>query len=182
MTRDCFELQTYCKAPGSQVPLHNGRSTRLSGIVIPVVVWLFSSILALNAQALQDQPAQTSVLTKCQPVIVKLFGAGVGNLDSYGTGILVSKEGHVLTVWNHLVSTGFLTAVTSDGRRFAVETVGTSAEHDAALIKLKTEPGETFPFVDLNAARTSKWVLPSTLSVTCFVWPQATNLSLWCMA
>lgn len=92
------------------------------------------------------------VIDRHQSVVVKLFGAGAGSLDTYGSGVLVSAEGHVLTVWNHLVSTGFLTAVTSDGRRFAVDIAGTSAEHDVALLKLKAD-GETFPFVDLNAAR-----------------------------
>ena len=32
-----------------------------------------------------DQPASA---------VVKLFGAGLGNLDSYGSGTLVSAEGH----------------------------------------------------------------------------------------
>jgi serine protease Do len=87
-----------------------------------------------------------------QQVVVKLFGAGVGNLDSYGTGILISAEGHVLTVANHLVSTGFLTAVTADGRRWQAETLGTSTEHDAAVLRLAARPEEIFPFLDLRQA------------------------------
>ncbi len=94
----------------------------------------------------------TDVLNAPQKVIVKLFGAGAGSLDSYGTGTLVSPEGHVVTVWNHLVSTGFLTAVTSDGRKFGVDVVGTSAAHDLALLKLKSDPGDTFPCIDLSKA------------------------------
>ncbi len=98
------------------------------------------------------QPSLADVIAAQQAVVVKLFGAGAGNLDSYGSGIIVSKEGHVLTVWNHLISTGFLTVVTSDGRKFAVDTVGTSAEHDVALLKLKAGPGDSFPFVDISKA------------------------------
>lgn len=94
-----------------------------------------------------------------QAMIVKLFGAGVGNLDSYGTGILVSKSGHVITVANHLVSTGFLTAVTLDGRRFSAETIATSNEFDLALLKLKADPDEEFPFMD---PALSKDVAPGT--------------------
>ena len=103
-----------------------------------------------TAHASQDALSPTEVLAMRQPVIVKLFGAGIGNLDSYGTGVIISKDGHVLTVWNHLVSTGFLTAVVADGRKFSVEAVGTSSEHDLAVLKLKTQPGEAFPFVDLS--------------------------------
>ena len=126
------------------------RNVAIVQVLIGVVVVLTSPTATLMAQT--PSPTHLEVVALRQPVIVKLFGASAGSLDSYGTGILVSKEGHVLTVWNHLVSTGFLTAVTADGKRFPVDTIGTSAEHDAALLKLKTEPGETFPFVDLVQA------------------------------
>ena len=126
------------------------RKIAIFQILVGVIVVLASPTATLMAQT--PSPTHLEVVTLWQPVIVKLFGAGEGSLDSYGTGILVSKEGHVLTVWNHLVSTGFLTAVTADGKRFPVDTIGTSAEHDAALLKLKTEPDETFPYVDLAQA------------------------------
>jgi serine protease Do len=111
-------------------------------------------LLLSPAIAAQDSdiPTASEVIAACQPTIVKLFGAGGGSLDSYGTGILISSEGHVLTVWNHLISSGYLTAVTFDGRRFQVETLGTSSEVDAALLRLKSDDGETFPFVDLKVA------------------------------
>ncbi len=109
-------------------------------------------LLGLISEAIAQQPSVTDVVAAQQPVVVKLFGAGAGTLDSYGSGIIVSSEGHVLTVWNHLVSAGFLTAVTSDGRKFAVDTVGTSTEHDVALLKLKTDPGDSFVFVDISKA------------------------------
>ncbi|MEO2017457.1 MAG: S1C family serine protease [Fuerstiella sp.] len=86
-----------------------------------------------------------------QQVVVKLFGAGVGTLDSYGSGILISDDGHVLTVWNHLVNTGFLTAVVPDGRRFRANVVGTNQEHDVAVLKLVADDDETFEFVNWKA-------------------------------
>ena len=117
-----------------------------------ILVLLLSICDADGTFAFQTAVTHSEVVALRQPVIVKLFGAGVGNLDSYGTGVLVSKDGHVLTVWNHLVSTGFLTAVTADGQRFTVETIGTSFEHDAALLKIKAGADESFPFVDLGQA------------------------------
>ena len=96
-------------------------------------------------------PAQGSdPLLVGQQVVVKLFGAGVGTLDSYGSGVLVSKEGHFITVWNHLVNTGYLTAVLHDGQRFSVEVVGTSADHDLAVLKLVDDDDQEFPFADLK--------------------------------
>lgn len=126
--------------------------TKSMNTFAPVVTLLLMISFASCAAGSQAATTHSDIVAMQQPVIVKLFGAGVGNLDSYGTAVLVSKDGHLLTVWNHLVSTGFLTAVTSDGRRFAVETVGTSSDHDAALLKLKSEPSDVFPFVDLSQA------------------------------
>jgi len=90
--------------------------------------------------------------TEPTDVVVKLFGAGVGNLDSYGSGTLVSADGHVVTVWNHLINTGYLTAVTADGRRFQTDVIGTSATHDVAVLQLQHDVGDSFPFVDLSTA------------------------------
>lgn len=106
-------------------------------------VFVTTSELSVRADAIGERHA----------VVVKLFGAGVGNLDSYGSGTLISETGHVVTVWNHLVNTGYLTAVTHDGRRFAVDVVGTNAEYDVAVIKLQCESDETFPCVDLSESR-----------------------------
>ena len=95
--------------------------------------------------------APLDVVQMQQPYLVKLFGAGVGNLDSYGSGVLVSSEGHVITVWNHLINAGFLTAVTNDGQRFSVSVTGTSRDFDLAVLKLNSTDGQSFPHVDLNA-------------------------------
>lgn len=92
----------------------------------------------------------TNTVRQQRNVIVKLLGAGLGELDSYGSAVLVSEEGHIVTVWNHLVNTGYLTAVVSDGRRFDVDVIGTSAEHDVAVLKLRTEDDVRFPHIRLD--------------------------------
>ena len=96
----------------------------------------------------------SNTIPKSCSVIVKLFGAGVGNLDSYGSGTLISEQGHVITVWNHLVNSGYLTAVISDGRRFQLDVIGTSAVHDLAVLKLQGDGTERFPFI--NRSETAK--------------------------
>jgi len=109
-----------------------------------------ATVLTLRIPDAAAQPPAD--LSDCQKVVVKLFGAGLGSLDSYSTGVLVSADGHVLTVASHLVSTGFLTAVTSDGTRYSAETVATEPSMDAALLKLKAESAQQFPCIDLNSA------------------------------
>ena len=117
---------------------------------IAIILLLIASITPTCRAAQADFQSTTEVLKSRQQTIVKLFGAGSGNLDSYGSGTLVSAEGHFITVWNHLISTGFLTAITADGRKFSVDVVGTSGEHDLALLKLRSEPGDSFSHIDLT--------------------------------
>ncbi|MEQ9408527.1 MAG: trypsin-like peptidase domain-containing protein [Fuerstiella sp.] len=105
-----------------------------------------------GASSVAEPPDIHDVVEAQQETVVKLFGAGVGNLDSYGSGVLISEQGHVATVWNHLINTGFLTAVVADGRRYTVQVVGTSLEHDLAILKLNSDDDETFSFVDWKAS------------------------------
>jgi len=113
-----------------------------------ILLLLFAPATSHAAQS--DFQSTADILKSRQQTIVKLFGAGSGNLDSYGSGTLVSAEGHFITVWNHLISTGYLTAITADGRKFSVDVVGTSGEHDLALLKLRSEPGDSFSHIDLT--------------------------------
>lgn len=135
----------------NRVPLAAGDDSVWRAPFRSATAILMALLIATTCHASQaDFQSTSDVLKSRQRTIVKLFGAGAGSLDSYGTGTLVSAEGHVITVWNHLVSTGYLTAVTADGRRFNVEVVGTSGEHDLALLKLNSEPGDMFPHIDLT--------------------------------
>lgn len=108
-------------------------------------------LLTLMSSARADTPASNVIEDSCS-IVVKLFGAGSGNLDSYGSGVLISDEGHIATVWNHLINTGYLTAVTSDGRRFQLDIIGTSADHDLAVLQLRGDGEERFPSIDRQTA------------------------------
>lgn len=104
----------------------------------------------VSEQTTESAEKLQQVIESRQKAVVKLFGAGVGNLDSYGSGVLVSAEGHVLTVWNHLINTGYLSVVTYDGRKRTAKVTGTNKEYDIAVLKLDSNPGDQFPFVDLS--------------------------------
>lgn len=84
------------------------------------------------------------------PKVVKLFGAGgLRNLPAHSTGCLVSADGHIVTIWNHVLDTKTVTVVLDDGRRFDGTMVGADAEQDIAVIKIDAE---SLPFFDLSQA------------------------------
>jgi serine protease Do len=82
---------------------------------------------------------------------VKLFGSGgFKGLVAYGTGILVSPEGHILTVANHLLDTPDLRVHLADGRRFHAKLVATEPLLDVALIQI--EGVKNLPYFDVPEA------------------------------
>jgi len=119
-----------------------------------------SVLLALTAGALLGgataAPAQqpfTDVATRVNKQMVKLFGAGgFKGLPAYGTGILVSPKGHILTVNNHLLSTADIKVHLADGRSFLARVVSREPELDLALLKIDDDLLDGLDHFDVAAA------------------------------
>jgi serine protease Do len=80
------------------------------------------------------------VAEKVNPKVVKLFGSGgIRGLASYGSGILVSPDGYILTVNSHLLDTQDLRVHLADGTRYHGRLVAVEPELDVALVKIGTE-------------------------------------------
>jgi len=111
------------------------------------------------------------------PRVVKLYGLGVGAQAGYGTGVVVSSDGLVLTVLSLLIDSRRIRAVTSDGTHYEAEVVHRDNARQLALLRLKppdqggdpTIPPDTIgPFVhfdlkcgaaDEAALRPGDWVI-----------------------
>lgn len=102
--------------------------------------------------------------------LVKMFGSGgFKGLTSYGSGIVVSPQGHILTVASQLLDTQDLRIHLADGRRFHAKVLFTEPELDAALLGIKQDEKESsdlnLDFFDIpSAAKSMKsqpgdWVL-----------------------
>jgi serine protease Do len=78
--------------------------------------------------------------------MVKIFGAGgFRGATNYSTGILVSSDGHFLTVASQTLDTSELIVHLSDGRRMKAAVLVTEPELDVALCQIKVDgkkPGE----------------------------------------
>jgi len=100
-------------------------------------------------------PAQSSLspdegLDRTLAKVVKLFGSGgMGGLEGYGSGFLVSSSGHIVTVWSHLIDTGEVSVVLNDGRRFVAKFVKGDPSRDLAVLKIES-PDADLPFFDLR--------------------------------
>lgn len=131
----------------------------------------FSAVVAVTALTLASGLARADesaakVASEVNKKMVKLFGSGgFKGLVAYGTGIVISPDGYILTVSNHLLDTQDLRVHLSDGRRFHAKVVASEPQLDVALVKL--EKVEGLPYFDIEAA-VKREVVPVGTSVLGF--------------
>ena len=117
---------------------------------------------ALPLMTVSDTPragGYDRAIEALMPRVVKLYGLGAGLQAGYGTGILVSEDGLVLTVFSLLIDARHVRAVTADGTPYEAVVVRRDRDRQLALLKLKPitpedEPATekavgAFPFFDL---------------------------------
>lgn len=93
--------------------------------------------LGVFASISHAQASMTKTAEAVNKKMVKLFGiGGFKGLPSYGSGIVVSPKGHILTVNNHILINQGLLVHLYDGRQFQAKVVAREPELDAALLKI----------------------------------------------
>jgi serine protease Do len=75
-------------------------------------------------------------------------------LESYQSGLLISPEGHVLTVWSYVLDSEEVSVVLDDGRRFTARYLASDPLSEIAVLQF--DPGDDkVPYFDLSAAITA---------------------------
>jgi serine protease Do len=112
---------------------------------------LAAALLLCWAVPARAQKSFSDVTDPVNKKVVKLFGAGgFKGLVSYGTGLLVSPRGHILTVNNHLLDTRDLRVHLYDGRKFHAKVLFKEPSLDVALCKIDYKT-EDLPYFDIEA-------------------------------
>jgi serine protease Do len=108
--------------------------------------------LVMAGKPVQAEDSFAKIAAEVNRKVVKLYGAGgFQGLSSYGTGVLISPDGYILTVASHMLVTQDLRVHLWDGRRYHAKVVVAEPELDAALVKMdKVE--EPLPFYDVAEA------------------------------
>jgi serine protease Do len=126
---------------------------------ISVLQFAICTLLFGTSAEAVETPASSylhAVARQVQPKIVKLYGAGgLQSLEAYQSGILVSANGHVLTVMSYVLDSDEVTVVLDDGRRFEAALVAADPLTEIALLKF--DPGkESPPHFDLGQSPTAE--------------------------
>src|SRR5438128_676925 len=113
------------------------------------------------AVAFAQQPLTTTA-ADVNKRLVKLFGAGgFKGLPSYGTGILVSEKGYILTANNHILSTTDLRVHLYDGRFYQARVVAREPELDLAVARIDADV-DFLPHFDIAKAAAQPLAEPGT--------------------
>ncbi len=108
---------------------------RITGHVLLPAAVCASLLATLPAAA---QPADLDdVIARTRECVIKLYGLGAGQQAGYGSGILVSATGEVLTVESLLIDARSIRAIDADGRRFEAAAVYRDPTRQMALLQLK---------------------------------------------
>ncbi|MDZ7616902.1 MAG: serine protease, partial [Patescibacteria group bacterium] len=107
---------------------------------LPLALAALLCAMALSGPPPRAADSLPNVIEQTQPKMVKLYGAGgFKGLHSYQTGMLISPDGHVLTIFSYVLDTDYVTAVTHDGRRFEAKLVGADPRLEIAVLKIDGE-------------------------------------------
>src|SRR6516165_2794381 len=111
-----------------------------------------SLAIALAAVTLlRAQQPLTPVIQKVNEKVVKIYGAGgFKGLPSYGSGVVVSPKGHILTINNHIVSTQDIYVELYDGRKYRAKLISREPELDVAMLQIEAEES-ALPHFDFSA-------------------------------
>ncbi|MEE2642763.1 MAG: S1C family serine protease [Planctomycetota bacterium] len=115
-----------------------------------------------GADALADERLNgflKRAVDRAQPRTVKIFGASVGRVEGYGTGIMVSDDGMILT-GNGVFLNGFNTRVTlHNGRTYPARVVRRDTSLQLALLKIEAATPDYFELKKEPLAQKGDWVI-----------------------
>jgi serine protease Do len=156
--------------------------------------WLALGTIALLA-ALRampsDNPPQDSfapAIATASQRVVKLYGAALGREKAYGSGVLVSADGQIVTALSLMLEGRALRAVLPDGRSFPAQVERRDERRQLALLKIDAVNVPYFELADTSQLATGDWLMaaanafkvadgPEPVSVSVGVLAGRTNLS-----
>jgi S1-C subfamily serine protease len=105
---------------------------RSRAAIMAVIALLQTPIMARTANA-----ALADVIRQVQPKLVKIYGAGgPRRMEAYQSGMLISDQGHVLTVQSYVLLAETIAVHLSDGRRAEASLVGVDPTLEIAVLKI----------------------------------------------
>lgn len=118
---------------------------------------VLGAMMSMTA-AVAETPRQT--IAEAARRVVKIYGAGgLRGLEAYQTGILVSRQGHVLTVMSTVLDADEIDCVLDDGVRYRGTLLGADPARQLAVIGLDAADLPFFPLGETDPVAVGTRVL-----------------------
>jgi serine protease Do len=153
----------------AQTAVRNGSQWRVGYRTFSIVLVLAFSFL--NSSGLDPVTAQELIgigqyferaIEMSQPKMVKVFGASVGNVEGTATGILVSREGHVLTMQGVFLDGRKIRVILADGAEYSATVLKRDRQTQLALLKIEAETPYFFELSSAAVGDQGDWVVALT--------------------
>ena len=134
----------------------DSRARRRVGVVVACALALVAAGSGARAAAADWH----ATIAAAQQKSVKIHGAGgFRGLEPYQSGILISAEGHVLTLWSYVLDTEDVSVTLDDGRKFTGKLLGADPKLEIALLKIEAADLPHFELTEAAAASIGQRVL-----------------------
>ncbi len=126
--------------------------------ILPAIV----ALLAFTGAARSEESLANTV-ERVNNRVVKIFGAGgFRGVSSYGAGVLVSPEGHILTIATQMLETRDLRVHLANGDRYHAKIIAVEPELDLALLKIEEGGVKTPDYFDIEIEAKKPLAEPGT--------------------
>jgi serine protease Do len=137
--------------------LNNKSGWRLALLVGFVV--LIGGNRIVSAQ-LKSQPSFIDqAIANSQPKMAKVFGASAGKVEGFATGIIVSKDGLILSSQGVFLDGRQVKVVLSDGAEHVATILKRDRETQLSLLKIQAETPDFFELSKKSVGQKGDWVI-----------------------
>lgn len=130
---------------------------------IVVFLAIHSGIPFSNSVQAQDDEIAGGIfkeaIEKTNQRSVKIFGASVGNVDGYGTGLLVSDDGKIITADGVYLKGSNIRIVLHDGSTHIASVVRRDPNYKIVLLQIKSSTPNYFSLSKTPVGKKGDWTL-----------------------
>lgn len=137
-----------------------------------------AALAAAGAGASQAGGPFGTAIEKAQQRVVKLYGGSLGREKGYGSGIVVSADGKIVTTLSILLEGRTLRVVLPDGRRFPARIVARDQRRQLALLQIDAFELPCFELMDSGHLQPGDWVIAAANPFKVADGPEPVSVSL----
>ncbi len=121
------------------------------------------SLMASNHPAFAQQKSQPSfidqAISKSQPKMVEVFGASAGKVEGFATGIIISKDGLILSSQGVFLDGRQVKVVLADGAEHSATILKRDRETQLSLLKIQAVTPSFFELSADSVGKKGDWVI-----------------------